>query len=104
MLPELLRPAFFESLTIRAFSGFLPRVRSSNADTLMKRRPGLVGLYFLVGIALTRGGLEQLLDALSGLKCDHGLLPHRVEADTGAPSALLALEGHGVDGHDLDIE
>src|ERR1700682_4263832 len=49
--PLLLRPAFLDSLTINDFSGFLPLVTSLNVDTLMKRRPGLVGLYFLTAIS-----------------------------------------------------
>src|SRR5258708_38333634 len=49
--PLLLRPAFLSSFTISAFSGFLPLVTSSKEETLMKRRPGLVGLYFLTAIS-----------------------------------------------------
>jgi hypothetical protein len=41
--PWLLRPPFFVSLPVSAFSGF-DFVTSSNVDTVMKRRPADVGL------------------------------------------------------------
>src|ERR1700736_1575979 len=53
MLPVLLRPLCFLRCSTRERSG-LPRVTSSNVLTDMKRRPGLVGLYFLTGIRLPR--------------------------------------------------
>jgi len=41
--PLLLRPPFFVSFSVSAFSGF-DFVTSSNVETVMKRRPGEVGL------------------------------------------------------------
>ncbi len=43
MRPLLFRPPFFVSGSVRLFSGF-DFVISSNVETDMKRRPGLVGL------------------------------------------------------------
>ncbi len=48
--PVLFRPPFFVSGSVRLFSG-LPFVTSSNVETDMKRRPGLVGLYFFNAMA-----------------------------------------------------
>src|SRR3954453_23627727 len=51
MRPLLLRPPVLLSGSTSDFSGaFL--VTSSNEETAMKRRPGLVGLYFLTAIRL----------------------------------------------------
>jgi hypothetical protein len=41
-----LRPPFFLTDSVRLFSGF-DFVTSSNEGLVMKRRPGVVGLYFL---------------------------------------------------------
>jgi hypothetical protein len=41
--PLLFRPPFFVSFSVSAFSGF-DFVTSSNVETVMKRRPGEVGL------------------------------------------------------------
>ena len=49
MRPLLFRPPFFFSGSVRLFSGAF-FVTSSNEETAMKRRPGLVGLYFLTAI------------------------------------------------------
>ena len=43
MRPLLFRPPVFLTLPVRLFSGF-ERVISSNPETVMKRRPGEVGL------------------------------------------------------------
>ena len=45
MRPLLLRPPVFLIGSVRLFSG-RDFVTSSNEETVMKRRPGLVGLYF----------------------------------------------------------
>src|SRR5207247_7242786 len=50
MRPLLLRPPFFVSFSVSAFSGFV-FVTSSKVETVMKRRPGDVGLYFLSAIS-----------------------------------------------------
>jgi hypothetical protein len=44
-----LRPPFFVSFSVSAFSG-LDFVTSAKSDTVMKRRPGLVGLKRRTGI------------------------------------------------------
>ena len=49
MRPLLFRPPVFLTLPVRLFSGF-ERVISSNPETVMKRRPGDVGLNFLSAI------------------------------------------------------
>jgi hypothetical protein len=49
MRPLLLRPPDFLTEPVRLFSGF-DRVTSSNFETVMKRRPGEVGLNFLRAI------------------------------------------------------
>jgi hypothetical protein len=49
MRPLLLRPPFFVTGASRLFSGVV-FVISSNVETDMKRRPGLVGLYLRIGI------------------------------------------------------
>src|SRR5256885_15178889 len=50
ILPWLLRPACFCNLTVIDFSGFV-FVISSNVETDMPRRPGVVGRYCLIGIS-----------------------------------------------------
>src|ERR687888_344236 len=50
MRPELLRPARLRPLASSDFSG-RPRVISSKPETDAPRRPGVVGLYFRVGIS-----------------------------------------------------
>src|SRR5712691_995318 len=49
MRPALLRPPFFVSFSVNAFSG-LGLVISSKVETVMKRRPGDVGLYLRIGM------------------------------------------------------
>jgi hypothetical protein len=48
--PWLLRPPFFFNGSVRLFSG-VDFVTSSKLETVMKRRPGLVGLYFFNAMA-----------------------------------------------------
>ena len=48
--PLLLRPPFFFSGSVRLRSGVV-FVTSSKVETDMKRRPGLVGLYFFSAMA-----------------------------------------------------
>src|SRR5438445_1426641 len=102
ILPWALRPASVFIETSRAFSAFLPRVRSSKALTDMKRRPGEVGLYFLMGICLD--SLEEVLDLLALGQGHDRLLPIRLKTtDTTAP-ALLAVDVHGVDADHVHLE
>ena len=49
MRPLLLRPPFFVSFSVSAFSGF-DFVTSAKSETVMWRRPGLVGLNLRTGI------------------------------------------------------
>src|SRR5919204_5192215 len=49
MRPLLLRPPFFVSFSVSPFSGF-DFVISSKVETVMKRRPGDVGLYLRIGM------------------------------------------------------
>jgi hypothetical protein len=49
MRPLLLRPPVFLTELVRLFSGF-ERVTSSKPDTVIQRRPGLVGLNFFRAI------------------------------------------------------
>src|SRR5215471_10422392 len=62
-LPWLLRPARLGSFSRRLFSGSVA-VISSKLAVAMKRRPGLVGLYFLTGISLQAP--EQAFQPLAG--------------------------------------
>ena len=47
--PLTLRPPFLVSFSVSAFSGF-DFVTSAKSETVMKRRPGLVGLKRRMGI------------------------------------------------------
>src|SRR3981081_403989 len=70
--PWLLRPALLGSFSRRLFSGSVA-VISSKLDVAMKRRPGLVGLYFLTGIESEAP--EKAFQPLTGLQGHDGLLP-----------------------------
>src|SRR5258708_15179285 len=98
--PLTLRPLCFLRCCTSDFSGSL-RVTSSKVDTDMKRRPGLVGLYFLIGICLH--ALEEALDRLALRQRHDSLLPARAAAlDAGADAAAQAhppAYGHDVDHH-----
>src|SRR5258708_19675623 len=67
ILPWLLRPACFCNFTTRDFSGFVFLI-SSKVDTDMPRRPGDVGLYFLIGIFST----PLFLQSVDRLPFTHG--------------------------------
>src|SRR5439155_4485672 len=56
--PWLLRPAWVGNDSRSVFSG-LAVVISSKPETDMKRRPGLVGLNFLIGIRRSRTALRS---------------------------------------------
>src|SRR5215469_7481804 len=100
ILPWLLRPARLGSFSRRLFSGSVA-VISSKLAVAMKRRAGLVGLYFLTGISETP---EQALELLTLLEGHDGLLPvgraSRHAAAAHAPD--LAADVDGVDRNDLD--
>src|SRR3979411_2102556 len=96
MRPWLLRPACVGSDSSRVFSGSSV-VTSSKPDTDMKRRPGLVGLYFLMGIF--SDAPEEAFDLLPGAKRHDGFLPVGGMADRSEAAhaaTLLAAHRHGV--------
>src|SRR5450759_2893424 len=102
MRPWLLRPACVGSDSSKVFSGSLA-VTSSKPDTDMKRRPGLVGLNFLIGTF--SDAPEQAFDLLTGAEGDDCLLPIGGVADRSDPAlaaASLAAHGHGVHVTHLD--
>src|SRR6266853_4565591 len=105
MRPWLLRPACVGSDSIKVFSGSSV-VTSSNPDTDMKRRPGLVGLNFLIGISFCLDAPEQAFDLLAFAQSDDRLLPIGGVADRATGSALaaatLATHRDGVHVFDLD--
>src|SRR5919108_518767 len=101
ILPWLLRPARFGRRSVRLFSG-RSVVTSSKPDVVMKRRPGLVGLYFLTAIRLQTP--EEAFEPLARAERDHGLLPVGGTA-ADAPLAAaprLALHRDRVHCDDLD--
>src|SRR5260370_39577549 len=69
--PWLLRPELLGSFSRRLFSGSVAVISSKLAVT-MKRRPGLVGLYFLTGISHAP---EQAVQPLAGPQGDGRPLP-----------------------------
>src|SRR5260370_30150457 len=84
----LLRPACVGSDSIKVFSGSSV-VTSSNPDTDMKRRPGLVGLNFLIGF-LSLDAPEEAFDLLSFAYSHDRLLPIGGLAYHAACPALAA--------------
>src|SRR6266516_6051964 len=100
MRPFTFRPPLFLSGSVRLFSGSV-FVISSNDETDMKRRPGLVGLYLRIAIRL--GAFEDL-DRLAGLDLDDRLLPAGLPPlDKTAPLRLGAHLDH-VHALDVDVE
>src|SRR5215470_6467553 len=97
ILPWLLRPARLGRFSRRLRSGFVA-VISSKLAVAMKRRPGLVGLYFLTGISETP---EQALQLLAFFQGDDGLLPVGRPSRHPAPAGALHLAAD-VDGVDRD--
>src|SRR4249920_3633329 len=93
MRPLLLRPPVLVILVVSDFSG-LVRVTSSKSEVVTKRRPGEVGLYFLMPMRLRP--LEQV-DAVAGHELDDGLLPAR--AAPAAQAAALGLAAHADRAH-----
>ena len=66
MRPRLFRPPFFVSGSSSDFSGS-DFVTSSKPDVAMKRRPGLVGLYFLS--AIRRDAPSKISISWPGFSC-----------------------------------
>src|SRR5690625_7720069 len=70
----------------------------------MKRREGVYGRYFLVGMIPPLGEPFKLLDRLSRLEGDYGLLAVLVAAFEAANAAYLAADLYQVDLHDIHVE
>src|SRR5919202_2277222 len=90
MRPWLFRPALFLSGSSRLFSGSVA-VISSKLGVDMKRRPGLVALYFLIG--MLSDSPEQTFQA-AGLQGHDGLLPARRVAHDSALAGAARLAAH----------
>src|SRR5882672_12108460 len=119
MRPVLLRPPFFVSFSVSAFSGF-DFVTSAKSESDMWRRPGLVGLKRRTGISGSprrRGGRRSMsrgeplklrsfedLDLVAGAQLHDGLLPALAGALERAAPLRLRLNLDHVDARDLDLE
>src|SRR5260370_2397824 len=104
MRPWLLRPACVGSDSTSVFSGSSV-VISSKPEIAMKRRPGLVGLNFLIGMVLLSDAPKQPFDLLAFAERDDGLLPGGRVSDRTDPARVapgLATHHHGVDVPDSD--
>src|SRR5262249_17723475 len=97
--PALLRPAVAVLWASRLFSGSCV-VMSAKSWVDMPRRPGDVGLYFLIAIL---DSLEEL-DVVAGLERDDRLLPRRTAAGEPAHPLLLASDHQGPDRRHGDLE
>src|SRR6266851_3064883 len=84
MRPWLLRPACVGSASTSVFSGSSV-VISSKPEIAMKRRPGLVGLNFLIGMVLLSDAPKQAFD----------LAPHEIFDFAGTPRSC----NHGCPKH-----
>src|SRR5574337_353477 len=115
MRPVLLRPPFFVSFSVSFFSG-VDFVTSAKSDTVMKRRPGLVGLNLRTGTSgspryvsgcrgepLDLGSLEDL-DRVAGAQLHDGLLPAGARAAMEAAPLRLGGDLDDVDPLDLHVE
>src|SRR3954447_15820292 len=100
MRPLLLRPPLLWILSSSDFSGVV-LVTSSKSDPVTKRRPGDVGLYFLIPMRLRP--LEQL-DRVAGPQLDDGLLPAGPAAAGESAALRLAAHADGADVRDRDVE
>src|SRR5690606_6779985 len=105
MRPMLLRPPDFLIGASSGFSGSL-RVISAKSDVVMKRREGVYGRYFLLGMSLPPSLREalELLDLLTGLEGHDGLEP--VLRAAREPAEALDLAAHLDEVHlrDVDVE
>src|SRR5205085_1481720 len=101
MRPYAFRPAFFRRARVSDFSDPW-RVMSEKSETLEPRRPAVVGLYFLTGMASGSLRFEDL-DGIPRGQGDHG--PLLVGALAGVqPGPLdLPLAGQGVHPEDPDV-
>src|ERR1700730_2878198 len=100
MRPWLLRPALFLSGSRRLFSGSFA-VISSKPGVAMKRRPGLVALYFLTGMTLLDSPEQAFETAFP--ERHHRFLPVGGAADDAATARSPDLAAHidRVHGRDL---
>src|SRR5215203_4653795 len=105
--PLLLRPPVLGLGTTSDFSG-VDRVTSAKSATEAPRRPGVVGLYLRIAIALVpsrsgaRGGED--VDALAVGNAHDGPLGVGTTPGAVAHAPLLARPVEGVDPGDVDLE
>src|SRR4029077_6916842 len=97
--PWLLRPAVADLWASRLFSGSWG-VMAPKSWVDIPRRPGEVGLYFLIAIL---DSLEEL-DVVAGLERDERLLPRRTAAGEPADPLLLAAHDQRADRGHGDLE
>src|SRR5690625_967608 len=110
MRPWLLRPPVLEIGRSRDFSG-VERVISSNMETELWRRPGVVGLYLRIAIVIPYlstfllGACAEDVDGVAALTESHvGALGGLTDAEAGTGALALALAVSGVHGVDLHAE
>src|SRR5918998_5362336 len=88
MRPCTLRPPDFVRPSVSAFSGS-SLVTASCCNQVAKRRPGEVGLCFLIAMRCLRLLALEELDRIVGMQRHHGLLP--LAPLPGGPAAPLRL-------------
>src|SRR5512138_2158272 len=106
MWPCALRPPDFFIGRVSFFSGF-DFVTSAKSDTVMWRRAGLVGLYSLRAMVLSRPRALRPLEEGDGLALPQGherLLPVRAAADVAADALVLPARDGGAHGEDVHVE
>src|SRR5262245_45538836 len=109
MWPWTLRPPDLRSGAVRLFSG-LSLVISAKSETVIRRRPAEVGLYFLIpmivpqSVPVLGGAAFEQLDGVTLLEGDDGLLVVRPLAHGLAHALDLAAGDQGPDVGDLDLE
>src|SRR5947207_6865209 len=104
-LPCALRPPLPCNGASSDFSG-VDRVTSAKSATLEPRRPGVVGLYFRIGISSIPSAdrAAEGLDPVAVSQLDHRPLGVLALAPTGAGALALALAVERIHGEDTDIE
>src|SRR5919197_556900 len=107
MWPWTLRPPLFRMAAVSFFSGRC-LVISAKSETVIRRRPAEVGLYFLIPMAflvasLSRAALEQL-DLVALLEGDDGLLEVGALAHALAHPLDLPADDQGADAGDAHLE
>src|SRR5690625_461113 len=110
MRPWLLRPPVLEIGRSRDFSG-VERVISSNMETELWRRPGVVGLYLRIAIVIPYlstfllGACAEDVDGVAALTESHvGALGGLTDAEAGTGALVLAVGAGGIHGGALHAE